>query len=182
MIPCMKKQEVPLSSIEGKMTCLFFSAHWCRPCRNFTPKLVQIYTMLRNTGTNIEIIFISLDHDETSFLDHFHSMPWLALPFNTSISRKLCSHFGIEHIPALMPLSVTPSGGLGLEDDAVKLVEEYGADAYPFSAKRKRELEAMDDARRQGGKLQELLGCKDRDYVISADGIKVNKNLMNCLC
>jgi len=169
----MKKQELPLSSIEGKMTCLF-SAHWCRPCRNFTPKLVQICTMLRNTNKNIEIIFISLDHDEASFLDHFKSMPWLALPFNTSLRRKLCSHFGIEHIPALIPLSVTPSGGLGFEDDVVKLIEEYGADAYPFSANRKGELEAMDDARRQGGKLQELLGCEDRDFVISADGIKVN--------
>ncbi|RLM75148.1 putative nucleoredoxin 3 [Panicum miliaceum] len=167
-------KEVPLSSIEGKMTCLFFSAHWCRPCRNFTPKLVQIYTMLQNTGKNIEIIFISLDHDETSFLNHFKSMPWLTLPFNTSLRRNLCSHFGIEHIPALIPLSETPSGGLGFEDDVVKLVEEYGVDAYPFSAKRRGELEAMDDARRQGGKLQELLGCKDRDYVISADGIKIS--------
>ena len=107
-------------------------------------------------------------------MDHFKSMPWLALPFNTSLRRKLCSHFGIEHIPALIPLSVTPSGGLGFQDDVVELVEEYGADAYPFSANRKGELEAMDDARRQGGKLQELLGCKDRDFVISADGIKVN--------
>ncbi|KAG2568626.1 probable nucleoredoxin 3 [Panicum virgatum] len=167
-------KELPLSSIEGKMTWLFFSAHWCRPCRNFTPKLVQIYTMLRNTNKNIEIIFISLDHDEASFLDHFKSMPWLALPFNTSLRRKLCSHFGIEHIPALIPLSVTPSGGLGFEDDVVKLVEEYGVDAYPFSANRRGELEAMDDARRQGGKLQELLGCKDRDFVISADGIKIS--------
>lgn len=94
----------------------------------------------------------------------------------------MCSHFGIEHIPALIPLSVTPSGELGFEEDAVKLVEEYGAEAYPFSVKRREELEAMDDARRQGGKLQELLGCNDRDYVISADGTKVNKNLMNCLC
>ncbi|OEL18438.1 putative nucleoredoxin 3 [Dichanthelium oligosanthes] len=167
-------KEVPLSSIEGKMACLFFSAHWCRPCRNFTPKLVQIYTMLQTTGKNIEIIFISLDHDQTSFLDHFKSMPWLALPFNTSLRQKLCSHFGIEHIPALIPLSVTPSGALGFEGDAVKLVEEYGADAYPFSVKRRGELEAMDDARRQGGKLQELLGCKDRDYVISAEGIKIS--------
>nr|CAB3488208.1 unnamed protein product [Digitaria exilis] len=156
------------------MTCLFFSAHWCRPCRNFTPKLVQIYTMLRNTGKNIEIIFVSLDHDETSFLDHFKSMPWLTLPFNTSLRQKLCNYFGIERIPALIPLSETPSRGLGFEEDAVKLVEEYGADAYPFSTKRRRELESMDDARRQGGKLQELLGGKDRDYVISADGIKIS--------
>ena len=92
----MKKQEVPLSSIEGKTTCLFFSAHWCRPCRNFTPNLVQIYTALRNTGKNIEIIFISLDRDDASFWDHFKGMPWLALPFDTGLRQKLCAHFGIE--------------------------------------------------------------------------------------
>lgn len=163
---------VPLSSIEGKTTCLFFSAHWCRPCRKFTPKLLQIYTTLRNTGKNIEIIFISLDRDEISFLDHFKGMPWLALPFDTGLRRKLCTQFDIEHIPALIPLPPTLSDGFGVEEDAVKLAEEYGVDAYPFGAKRRGELEAMDDVRRQGGKLQELLGCKERDYVIRADDIK----------
>ncbi|KAF0930615.1 hypothetical protein E2562_033812 [Oryza meyeriana var. granulata] len=48
-----------------------------------------------------------------------------------------------------------------------------GVDTYPFGAKRRGELEGMDDARRQGGNLQELLGCNERDYVISADGIKI---------
>jgi nucleoredoxin len=56
----------------------------------------------------------------------------------------------------------------------VRLVGEYGVDAYPFSAQRRRELESMDDARR-GGRFQELLGCAERDYVISADDIKVNE-------
>ncbi|XP_006652793.3 probable nucleoredoxin 3 [Oryza brachyantha] len=166
-------KEVPLSSINGKRTCLFFSAHWCRPCRNFTPKLLQIYKKLRNTGKNIEIIFISLDHDEISFLDHFKCMPWLALPFNTGLRQKLFKQFDIEHIPALIPLSTKIYDGFGIEEDAVKLVEEYGVDAYPFGEKRRHELEGMDDARRQGGNLQELLGCKERNYVISADGIKI---------
>uniref|UniRef100_A0A0D9W974 protein-disulfide reductase n=1 Tax=Leersia perrieri TaxID=77586 RepID=A0A0D9W974_9ORYZ len=165
-------KEVPLSSIEGKKTCLFFSAHWCRPCRKFTPKLLQIYSKLRNTGKNIEIIFVSLDRDEISFLDHFKGIPWLTLPFDTGLRQKLCMQFDIEHIPALIPLSTNISDGFVVEEDAVKLVEEYGADAYPFGAKRRGELEGRDDSRRQGGNLQELLGCKERDYVISADGIK----------
>ncbi|KAK3141564.1 hypothetical protein QOZ80_4BG0335500 [Eleusine coracana subsp. coracana] len=155
------------------MTRLFFSAHWCRPCRNFTPKLLQIYTNLRNTSKNIEIIFVSLDHDESSFLDHFKGMPWLALRFDTCLTQKRCAYFDVEHIPALVPLSVTLSGGFGFIEDAVQLVEEYGVDAYPFSANRRAELKALDEARIQGGKLQELLGCKERDYVTSADGIKI---------
>jgi hypothetical protein len=62
----------------------------------------------------------------------------------------------------------------------VRLVGEYGVDAYPFSAQR-RELESMDDARREGGRLQELLGCEERDFVISADDIKVNKKFVKFL-
>lgn len=139
----------------------------------------------------MEIIFISLDRDEISFLDYFKGMPWLALPFDTGLRQKLCVQFDIEHIPALIPLSTTLSHGFRVEEDAVKLVEEYGVDAYPFGAKRRSELEGMDDARRQGGNLLQLLGCKEREYVISADGIKVTKIItykfviclfMHCVC
>ncbi|AQK95451.1 putative nucleoredoxin 3 [Zea mays] len=125
---------------------------------------------------DVEIIFVSLDRDEASFRDHFQGMPWLAVPFDAAglLRQKLCARFAIERIPALIPLSasVTSSSGLGCGEDAVRLVGEYGVDAYPFSAQR-RELESMDDARREGGRLQELLGCEERDFVISADDIKI---------
>uniref|UniRef100_A0A804UCQ3 protein-disulfide reductase n=1 Tax=Zea mays TaxID=4577 RepID=A0A804UCQ3_MAIZE len=177
--PSCDDQEVPLSSIEERTACicLFFSAHWCRPCRSFTPTLLQAYTALRSAGKSVEIIFVSLDRDEASFRDHFQGMSWLAVPFDAAglLRQKLCVRFAIERIPTLIPLSVsaTPSSGLGCGEDAVRLVGEYGVDAYPFSAQRRRELESMDDARRGGGRLQELLGCEERDYVISADDIKI---------
>uniref|UniRef100_A0A804QUE9 Pre-mRNA-processing factor 19 n=1 Tax=Zea mays TaxID=4577 RepID=A0A804QUE9_MAIZE len=127
-------------------------------------------------GSVAQIIFVSLDRDEASFRDHFQGMPWLAVPFDAAglLRQKLCARFAIERIPALIPLSasVTSSSGLGCGEDAVRLVGEYGVDAYPFSAQR-RELESMDDARREGGRLQELLGCEERDFVISADDIKI---------
>jgi hypothetical protein len=133
---------------------------------------------------DVEIIFVSLDRDEASFRDHFQGMPWLAVPFDAAglLRQKLCARFAIERIPALIPLSasVTSSSGLGCGEDAVRLVGEYGVDAYPFSAQR-RELESMDDARREGGRLQELLGCEERDFVISADDIKVNKKFVKFL-
>lgn len=31
---CLKK---------AKVVCLFFAAHWCPPCRAFTPKLIKFY-------------------------------------------------------------------------------------------------------------------------------------------
>ncbi|OAY66751.1 putative nucleoredoxin 3 [Ananas comosus] len=162
--------EVPLSCIEGKTTCLFFSANWCRPCRNFTPRLIQLYTALKNTEKDVQIVFVSLDRDENSFLDHFKHMPWLAVPFNVDIRRRLRATFKIDRIPSLTPFA--PNGML-IEEDAVKLVEDYGIDAFPFDAKRREQLRAIDEAKRQGGKIEELLGCKERDYAISKDGKKV---------
>ena len=30
---------------EKKIICYYFSAHWCPPCRNFTPILADFYTV-----------------------------------------------------------------------------------------------------------------------------------------
>ena len=80
------REEVPVSSLdgEGKVLGLYFSAHWCPPCRSFTPKLAEWYSRL-TTGPlkdKFEIVFVSSDKDEDSFDSYFDEMPWLALPFH----------------------------------------------------------------------------------------------------
>mmetsp|Transcript_119915 Transcript_119915/g.274753 ORF Transcript_119915/g.274753 Transcript_119915/m.274753 type:complete len:81 (-) Transcript_119915:67-309(-) len=37
---------VDTSSLDGKTIGLYFSAHWCPPCRGFTPKLTESYLCL----------------------------------------------------------------------------------------------------------------------------------------
>ncbi|XP_042492000.1 probable nucleoredoxin 3 [Macadamia integrifolia] len=162
--------KVPLSSLDQKKICLFFSANWCRPCRAFIPQLVQLYNTLRNTERNLEIIFVSFDRDENGFREHFKLMPWLAVPFDISIRRQLCNHYHVVRIPSLIPLN---PNGESVGEDAVKLIEDYGIDAFPFNRERREELEAMDKMKRQGGKLEDLLLSGARDYVVSGDGRKV---------
>ncbi|GMH10740.1 hypothetical protein Nepgr_012581 [Nepenthes gracilis] len=163
-------KEVPLTHGDGKTICLYFSANWCRPCKAFTPQLVQLYNnLLKKTGEKLEIIFVSFDRDEESFKEHFKGMPWLAVPFNLNLHRRLSHHFNVHHIPSLIPLC---SDGKS-EENAVDLIEEYGADAFPFTRKRREELKAIDEAKRQGGKLEELLACEGRNYAISKDGRKI---------
>lgn len=61
---------------------LYFSAHWCPPCRSFTPELARKYTKYKQQYPSFEIVFVSSDRSENDFDSYFSEMPWLALPFN----------------------------------------------------------------------------------------------------
>lgn len=159
--------EVPWSAIEGKIICLYFSANWCRPCKSFTPRLVQVYKFLKKKGKRLEIVFVSSDRDKNAYEEHLQTMPWLAIPFDLNTYRQLTSRFNVNHIPALIPLGLD---GKSVEENAVNMVEDYGADAFPFTKERRDELKAMDERKRQGGKMEELLTNEVRDYLISRDG------------
>ncbi|CAF4876620.1 unnamed protein product, partial [Rotaria sp. Silwood1] len=65
-------QEVNLNDekYKGKVIGLYFSAHWCPPCRGFTPILIDFYKK-HSEDKNFEIIFISSDNDEESFNDYY---------------------------------------------------------------------------------------------------------------
>jgi len=58
---------------------IYFSAHWCPPCRGFTPKLAEKYAEMQKKG--FTIIFASWDQDEEAFNGYFKDMPWAAFPF-----------------------------------------------------------------------------------------------------
>ncbi|GFZ15526.1 protein kinase C-like zinc finger protein [Actinidia rufa] len=59
-------------------------------------------------------------------------------------------------------------------EDGVALIEEYGADAFPFTRERREELKSMDDAKRRGGRLEELLGCGGSICLISGHDRKAS--------
>jgi len=84
---------------------LYFSAHWCPPCRGFTPKLSEQYKTYKSKGLEVECVFVSSDRDEKSFDEYFGEMPWLALPF-ADRERKgaLSKCFDVSGIPSLVVL------------------------------------------------------------------------------
>lgn len=89
----------------GKFIGLYFSAHWCPPCRGFTPKLAEWYK--GSLKDKMEIIFVSSDRDKKSFDEYFGEMPWLALPYENSEAKKklssMCDVEGIPHFAVLNP-------------------------------------------------------------------------------
>ena len=78
---------------------VYFSAHWCGPCRGFTPKLINFYEVANKDKKQIEIIFASHDRSEAEFNEYFGTMPWLAVPFGNEAIENLNDVFEIQGIP-----------------------------------------------------------------------------------
>jgi thiol-disulfide isomerase/thioredoxin len=71
-----------------KSVGFYFSAHWCGPCRSFTPELAKIYEESQSNSQPFHIIFISCDQNEESFNEYRSEMPWPAVPFNSDAVLK----------------------------------------------------------------------------------------------
>ncbi|CAF1301837.1 unnamed protein product [Adineta ricciae] len=102
-------EEVNLDSkdFKRKIIGLYFSAHWCPPCQNFTPKLAAFYQAYAREK-NFEIIFLSSDYDEASSYYYYQHMPWLRLDYrDRQKKQELESKYGVNGIPALILLDGT---------------------------------------------------------------------------
>jgi len=122
----LQGKEGPVSTSEalaGKNAIgIYFSAHWCPPCRGFTPKLAEWYTKdLKAKG--LEVIFVSSDRDEAAFNDYFGEQPWLALPFEDRDRKdSLSKKFKVQGIPSFVILDaegkkITTDGRGAVEKD-----------------------------------------------------------------
>ena len=81
----------------------YFSAHWCAPCRQFTPTLVEWYKNHANKG-DFELLFVSSDRDQAS-MDTYMSetgMPWLGLSLDHPLSKVLKKKYEDSGIPCLV--------------------------------------------------------------------------------
>jgi len=92
------------ATLGKKALGLYFSAHWCPPCRGFTPKLAEWYTKdLKEKG--LEIVFVSSDRDEGAFKDYFAEQPWLALDYgDRKVKDQLNTACKVEGIPSFVIL------------------------------------------------------------------------------
>jgi nucleoredoxin len=44
-----------VSPAKAKVLALYFSASWCKPCREFTPRLAELYKKLKAEGKELEV-------------------------------------------------------------------------------------------------------------------------------
>ncbi|KAE8731405.1 DC1 domain-containing protein isoform 3 [Hibiscus syriacus] len=129
-------RKVPIDSLIGKTVGLYFSAQWCIPCSKFTPKLISIYHKIRQSleekggGDDFDIVFVSCDRDQSSFVSYYATMPWLALPFGEPTIKNLVKYFDVQGIPCLI---IIGPDGKTMTKQGRNLINLYQENAYPFT-------------------------------------------------
>ena len=126
--------EVIPESLTGKYIGLYFSAHWCPPCRKFTPILSDVYKVLREAKKEFEIIFVSSDSSAREFTESFETMPWAAIPFdNDEVRMQLKSSFGVSGIPMLVILA--PDGSVVNGNARSMVQQDPTGKQFPWESK-----------------------------------------------
>ena len=98
-------------SIDGekspKYIAVYFSAHWCGPCRAFTPELVKFYDAAkRRKHDDFELIFVSLDTSEDAMHGYMteEGMNFPALKYDERASASDIMKYAGPSIPRLVVL------------------------------------------------------------------------------
>ena len=92
------------SKEEPEFYAFYYSAHWCGPCRRFTPKLRVFYKTMRMLGYhNFEIVFVSSDTSAKSMAKYMkeEQMPWPAVKYGKRIHNTVSRYKG-SGIPCLV--------------------------------------------------------------------------------
>lgn len=111
---------------------LYFSAHWCGPCRGFTPKLAEQYKKFEGMGKGFKVVFVSSDRDEKSFGDYFAEQPWHALPFaDRDRKATLSKKYKVSGIPSLIILDGKTGEVITKDGRSAAMSDPEGAD-FPW--------------------------------------------------
>jgi nucleoredoxin len=83
-----KKTRHSISDLDDKYLLLYFSAHWCPPCKGFTPKLSKAYTALKENRDDFEV----------------RCLQWI-VHWSLSLAHKVGSHIHADALPLFFFLS-----------------------------------------------------------------------------
>lgn len=164
--------EVEIESLSGKVLGIYFSAHWCGPCRSFTPSLAAKYNEIISNGHNFEIIFVSADEDEESALSYFADMPWKMLSFSDRDQESSLSKlYQVNGIPTLVLVdedgaTLTTEGREAIITCDFTKLKNFEQERILAEEKAKRELEEL----KTSFSIQSFFAA---DKIINGDGSTV---------
>jgi len=141
---------------------IYFSAHWCPPCRGFTPTLVEKYKALKDFGKKFELVFASSDKSEDQFNEYYKEMPWLALPYADRAQKdKLAKFYGVSGIPMLAIINAQ-TGETVTTNGRGEISSEDFIENYPYLPKDVYDISESMDGIDDGAVLFLIQDCVDK--------------------
>lgn len=122
-------------------TMFYFSAHWCPPCRHFTPLLKSFADCCSRDSQPIQIVFVSSDRSEADMRQYFTEAHgnWFVLPYDSMERNSLKARYDIKGIPSLILSDVTTGDACSLD----VRTSIYGMERSGFSAAASSQLVAQ---------------------------------------
>lgn len=102
-----------------KYVAFYFSAHYCGPCRRFTPLFSVLYE--DQPEKQVEVVFVSQDPTNKEFTEYYETMPWLAIPHGSEQIETLATECDVAGIPQVSVFNVQ-TGELVMQDARPKIV------------------------------------------------------------
>jgi nucleoredoxin len=92
-----------------KLIALYFSAHWCAPCRKFTPQLIEFYNRVAPQHPEFEIVLVSADRSPFGMETYLREtqMPWPAVDFAKLPGKAALKKYSGADIPCLVVLDAS---------------------------------------------------------------------------
>lgn len=128
----------------GEVVVFYFSAHWCPPCKQFTPLLAKVYALSAGSSARdgrytptppqpLHVIFVSGDKSEPemkAYMAESHGR-WSYVTFGSPGVQALNAHFNVQGIPSV---SVCAPSGAGVVRDARSDIMQCGGNAAAVAA------------------------------------------------
>ena len=90
---------------ETKYIAYYFSAHWCPPCRKFTPLLAEFYKEnFGKTTHSFDIAFVSSDRNTSAMKKYMKEgkMGFKGVKHRSSLAKALDEKYAARYIPFLV--------------------------------------------------------------------------------
>jgi thiol-disulfide isomerase/thioredoxin len=122
------------AALRGKTVLYYFSAAWCKPCKQFTPLLIEWYQrmVMGPSQQQVEVVFVSADHMRFNFDEYTQHMPWLCVPFKDAYYKRgdFMSLYRVEGIPQV--IIVSPDGEALNWDATAAIAEDPTGRNFPW--------------------------------------------------
>ena len=99
--PSPNGELVSLNQAKGKFTVIDFWAAWCKPCRNQSPALVELYNTYKSQDVNI--VSVSLDRSNKRWLDAIEDdgLNWTHVSNLKHWQDPIAEEYNVRSIPEL---------------------------------------------------------------------------------